>query len=80
MPRRRHPKHEVEQALRDAEAAGWSVTPTVAGHRWGVARCGDGCSVSIWSTPQNPGDHAKDIRRAVRRCPHQQQEEDDGGA
>ncbi len=74
--RGRHPKKEVEGALRDAEAGGWLVTPKGAGHRWGVAECGGGCRVSIWSTPKSPGNHAKDVRRAVERCPHQEGEGD----
>jgi hypothetical protein len=74
--RRRHPKKEVQEALRDAEDAGWTVTPTSRGYRWGVATCGEGCSVSVWSTPKNPGNHAKDVRRAVERCPHREEESD----
>jgi len=61
----RHSKHEVEQALAYAHKHDWIVEQMVAGHRWGVARCGYGCSVSIWSTPKNSGNHAKAIRRAV---------------
>jgi hypothetical protein len=70
MPRHRHRKKEVEEALQPAEAAGWMVVSTGAGHHWGVARCGAGCSVSVWSTPRDAGNHAKDIRRGVDRCPH----------
>ncbi len=33
--RARHPKKEVEQALRLAEDHGWMVRPTASGHRWG---------------------------------------------
>ncbi|MXZ37403.1 MAG: hypothetical protein F4Z19_03940 [Holophagales bacterium] len=73
--RARHPKKDVEVALREAEAAGWTVTPTSSGHRWGVMKCGEasrsGCQVSIWSTPRNPGRHADQLRRFVRRCPHE---------
>ena len=75
MARARHPKKDVEAALADAEEAGWTVTPTSSGHRWGVLRCGEasrlGCQVSVWSTPRNPGNHAKQIRRALDRCPHE---------
>lgn len=70
MARTRHSKKEVEAALRYAESQGWTVTPTSSGHRWGKAECGRGCVISIWSTPRNPGNHAKQIRRAVDRCPH----------
>jgi len=74
MARARHPKPEVEAALREAEAAGWTVYPTTAGHRWGYMRCLErsraGCEQSIWSTPRNPGNHAKRLRASVRNCPH----------
>jgi len=70
MPRGRHPKKDVEAALRFAEANGWTVMSTASGHRWGKAECGDGCSLSIWSTPKNPQNHAKQVQRAVARCPH----------
>jgi len=78
MPRRRHPKKDVEAALKEAEAAGWEVIPTASGHRWGVMRCSEtsreGCQVSVWSTPRNPGDHARQLRRAIERCPHSTEE------
>lgn len=73
--RARHPKKDVEQALRFAEENGWQVRPTASGHRWGEMTCGlaghDSCRVSIWSTPKNPGNHASRLRRKVRNCPHQ---------
>ena len=72
MARAQHPKKEVEKGLKDMEAAGWTVRPTAAGHRWGKAECGSGCSVSIWSTPKNPQNHANQLRRAVSRCPHKE--------
>jgi hypothetical protein len=78
--RARHPKPEVEAALREAEAAGWTVQATAAGHRWGFMRCPEhsraGCEESIWSTPKNAGNHAKRFRAAIRRCPHFQKERD----
>jgi hypothetical protein len=77
MTRARHPKKEVEGALKAAEEEGWTVSPTSSGHRWGVAECGSGCRVSVWSTPKNPGNHAKDIRRGVDRCPHREEGEND---
>ena len=75
MPRARHPRKDVETALAWAEAAGWRVTPTSSGHRWGVMRCGSpegqaGCQASIWSTPRNPSDHGRQIMRRVQKCPH----------
>ena len=76
MPRKKHPKQEVEEALRYAEEIVWRVK--VGGsHAWGKiycpyndkeCRCGMFCIMSIWSTPKNAGDHAKQIRRVVDNC------------
>ncbi|VAX11801.1 FIG00581864: hypothetical protein [hydrothermal vent metagenome] len=69
MPRKKHSKQEVEDALRYAEEHGWRVE--VGGsHAWGriycpyndkTCRCGEFCITSIWSTPRNVGNHAKQI-------------------
>jgi hypothetical protein len=40
--RRRHPKKDIEVALRTAEAAGWTIEVIHRGHRWGVAHCPTG--------------------------------------
>ncbi len=66
----RYPKNDVERALRYAAARGWTVTQTKAGYQRGVASCGQGCSVSVGSTPKNAGNRAKAILHAVDRCPH----------
>ncbi|MCY3860608.1 MAG: hypothetical protein OXG34_06285 [bacterium] len=74
MARSRHPNKEVEAVLVEAEKAGWTVVDTSSGHRWGVMRCVEasrsGCQVSIWSTPKNPGNFARHLRREVGRCGH----------
>lgn len=73
--RSKHPKPEVEDALRHAEANGWVVEDGRA--HWGVMYCptNDGvcgckewCKTSISGTPRNAGTHAKQIRRVVDRC------------
>jgi hypothetical protein len=76
MGRASHPKKEVEAALQYAEEAGWRVE--VGGsHAWGriycpfkddVCRCGEFCITSVWSTPKNPGNHGKAIKRVVDNC------------
>jgi len=78
VARSRHPKKEVEAAVVYAEAHGWSVTTTRQGHRWGVAVCPGDCAppMSIWSTPRNPGNHARQIIRNVDRCPHEPEKGD----
>ncbi len=34
-------------------------------------RCGEFCITSIWSTPKNPGNHARALRRVVDNCSRQ---------
>lgn len=76
MSRKKHSKQDVENALQYAEAKGWRIE--VAGsHAWGKmycpyndkdCRCGEFCITSIWSTPRNAANHAKQIRRVVDHC------------
>lgn len=84
MKRKRHPKKEVEEALQYAEAHGWRVEPN-GGHPWGKiycpqnskdCRCGEFCITSIWSTPKNAGNHAKQIRRVIDNCTEKENHED----
>jgi hypothetical protein len=76
MARRKHPKRDVEDALRHAEANGWRVT-LGGGHAWGKiycpynndeCRCGQFCITCVWSTPKNPRNHADALRRVVDNC------------
>jgi len=76
MGRSRHPKKDVESALRYAERRGWRVEEG-GGHAWGrmycprndeTCRCGEFCITNIWSSPRNPGSHARQIRRVVDNC------------
>ncbi len=86
MSRKKHPKPEIEAALKYAEQNGWRVE--VGSHAWGKiycpynnkdCRCGEFCIVSVWSTPKNTGNHAKQIRRVIDNCTvhHQAQEEEE---
>lgn len=80
MARKPHPKPEVESAIRHAEAHGWRIQ--VGGsHAWGAmycpyndatCRCGEFCITRIWSTPKNPGNHGKQLRRMVDHCANEQ--------
>lgn len=76
MARPRHGKKEVEAALVYAEGRGWRVE-MASGHAWGrlycpynddECRCGEFCIVSVWSTPKNPSNHAKQLCRVVDNC------------
>ena len=69
--RPKHPNKEIEAAVSSAESKGWRWRKM--GH-WGRLFCPhadrDGCQVGVNGTPKNPEDHAKQIGRAVDRCPH----------
>lgn len=76
MPRKQHPKKEIEATLQYAESKGWRIERG-GGHAWGKmycpgnskdCRCGEFCITSIWSTPRNPTNHAKQLRRVVDNC------------
>ena len=76
---KKHPNKEIQAALKYAVQKGWTIQ--VGGsHAWGQilcpyndqdCRCGEFCRVSIWSTPRNPDNHAKQIRRVVDNCIYQ---------
>ena len=75
MDRSRHPDKEVEAAIKYAEERGWRFRKQ--GH-WGRLYCThadrDGCQVGIYGTPRNAGNHARQIMRAIDRCPHEGKE------
>ncbi len=72
----KHPNKHIEAAIEYAESKGWRLTKTgKSSHAWGrlLCRCKSrqGCQISIWSTPGNSENHAKQIRRAVDKCEHE---------
>ncbi len=76
MTRSRHPSKEVEAAVAYAESLGWTVRKM--GH-WGRMFCPhadrDGYQVGVNGTPRDAGNHARQIIRAVDRCPHKEEAE-----
>ncbi len=65
-----HSKKQVRDALDEADAADFGIR-TSAGHRWGCVECGKcGQTFSVWSTPRNADDHAKQIRRFIKKHSH----------
>ncbi|WP_353572838.1 hypothetical protein [Candidatus Albibeggiatoa sp. nov. BB20] len=76
MPRKKHPKSEIEKTLQYAEKHKWRID--IGGsHAWGKmycpyndneCRCGEFCISSIWSTPKNAVNHAKQIKKVVDKC------------
>lgn len=76
--RPRHTRKEVEEAVEYAESLGWVWKKQ--GH-WGRLYCPqadrDGCQIGVYGTPRNSVDHARQIFRAIDRCPHRQEDEND---
>lgn len=73
--RKRHPNKDIETAIQYAEERGWRYKETGnSAHAWGRLLCKlqdrTGCSMSIWSTPRDVVNHAKQIRSRVNACPH----------
>ncbi|MCX4681302.1 hypothetical protein OG413_45175 [Streptomyces sp. NBC_01433] len=64
----RHPKSDIEAALRKAEAAGLKVKRDQNGHRWGyVICCPCNDDLKVWCTPKNTGTEARKVNEFTRR-------------
>lgn len=82
MSRPRHAKQEIEDAIQYAERHGWRYQASgKSSHAWGRLLCPEssraGCHMSVWSTPRNPMNHARQIRRLVDACQHDLELDDD---
>ncbi|MCW8409598.1 hypothetical protein OQJ13_11515 [Legionella sp. PATHC035] len=79
MVRPKHPNKDIELAIKYAERKGWRYQSSGnSAHAWGRLLCPlasrEGHSMSIWSTPKVPENHAKQIKRNVDACEHQGEE------
>lgn len=78
VERQRHPNKEVEAAIHYAEQRNWTFRKM--GH-WGRLFCPhanrDGCQVGVNGTPRDGDVHARQIKRAVDRCPHGEEAKND---
>jgi len=80
MTRRgKHPKKEIEDAIKYAESNGWVYKDSGnSAHSWGKLLCPlherEGHKILIWSTPRSTFNHAQQIRRAVDRCQHDKED------
>ena len=72
----KHPDKEIDAVIRYAKAKGWTVK-TTGGHAWGILMCpqnsvacryGQFCRMSIWSTPKNPGNFARRLKKKIDGC------------
>jgi hypothetical protein len=80
IKRKIHPNKEIEKAIQYAESKGWRYKKAGgSAHAWGRLLCPlqnrEGCGMSIWSTPRSPDTHAKQIRKRVDSCPHEEEEQ-----
>lgn len=72
---KKHPSKEVQRAIDYAVSIGWKFVKTgKSAHAFCRLYCPeesrDGCSFSVWSTPKNAENHAKQIIKNVDKCPH----------
>ena len=70
-----HPNKHIREVIQYAEGRGWRVRRGGgSAHVWGQLFCPEatreGCIVRVFSTPRNPQNHARRIRREVDKCPH----------
>ncbi|AUG99120.1 hypothetical protein CWC46_04390 [Prodigiosinella confusarubida] len=73
---KKHPNKHIQAAIDYALSKGWVwVPPGGSAHCFCKLRCGNSADehqdhqMSVWSTPGNPENHAKQIRRNVNHCP-----------
>lgn len=72
---KKHPDKHIQSAIEYALLQGWVwIAPGNSSHAFCRLRCGSPYDehrqhqMSIWSTPRNPENHAKQIRRKVDAC------------
>ena len=75
MSRPKHPKKEIEEAVKYAESQGWTFkAPGKSAHVWGTMLCPEksreGHRFGVYSTPKVPAHHAKRLKGAVDECAH----------
>lgn len=78
--RQPHHKKQIEKALKEAETAGLHVTDAKGkGHSTHIIDGDKPHPFRVWSTPKNPDNHAKQIRRHIARNTRTQTEEQNRG-
>ncbi|MDO5541738.1 MAG: hypothetical protein Q4F77_00375 [Acinetobacter sp.] len=69
---KKHPNKHIREAIEYAVENGWDVVETgTSGHAFCRLKCVLGHSehqMSVWSTPRNPENHAKQIKAKVKQC------------
>ena len=80
--RPKHPNKDIEDAIIYAEQHRWIYKDSGrSAHAWGRLLCPlhtrEGHKMSIWSTPRNAFNHARQIIRLVDQCQHEIVEENE---
>ena len=71
----KHPSKHIRAAMKFAEEQGWRFEKASArAHIYGTMYCPhsgrEGCLFRVYSTPSNPEEHARKLKREVEQCPH----------
>lgn len=79
---KKHPNKHIAQAIQYALKKGWTIKEAGnSAHAFGILLCPSqsrsGCKISIFSTPRNPENHAKQIKKIVDKCTHQEDQNED---
>ncbi len=68
-----HPNKDINEVIEYALTLGWRYS-LATGHAHGQLWCPhaqrSGCRLSVYSTPRNPVNHARYLRRQIDSCPH----------
>ncbi|MBB2968713.1 hypothetical protein FHX33_003489 [Leifsonia aquatica] len=71
----RHSKSAVAKALDALPSGRFDIDPVRNGHRWASVVCREcTASFSVWSTPKNADNHAKQIERFAAKHEHMEGE------
>lgn len=78
----KHPNKEIREAIKYADSKGWRIKETgKSSHAFCRLLCPeksiDGHTKSVWRTPKVPENHVKEIIKAVDRCNHKDNEDED---
>lgn len=70
-----HPNKHIREAIRFAEQHGWRFEKANArAHISGTVYCAEasrtGCKFRVYSTPRDPVEHARKLKREVENCSH----------
>ena len=75
---KKHPNKEIREVISYAKEKGWFIKESRGqAHAWGImlcpnndsnCRCAKHCITSIYSTPKNPSNYAKKLKRIVKGC------------